>query len=194
MYINCLKDICNGSLNDQVAQVCFVMIESLSHTTDDLIFKWNFTNPLYVSPEIQLPQVKYSKYHWGSQNGLISRHFVSFLTPFFSLFTTKEPMFSWSWSRRRPKTVRSSTAPEPSLAWPPSSRWEETQAQSYRWIIISPFNGGLQHYTLEETFVMSKISGHLLFSTYIPSVLIVTMSWIRSDIERHKKIFLCVLW
>ena len=83
MYINCLKDICNGSLNDQVAQVCFVMIESLSHTTDDLIFKWNFTNPLYVSPEIQRPQVKYSKYHWGSQNGLISRHFVSFLTPFF---------------------------------------------------------------------------------------------------------------
>ena len=53
--------------------------------------------------------------------------------------------FSWSWSRRRPKTVRSSTAPEPSLAWPPSSRWEETQAQSYCWIIISPFNGGLQH-------------------------------------------------
>ena len=46
------------------AQVCFVMIESLSHTTDDLIFKWNFTNPLYVSPEIQLPQVEYSKvYH-----------------------------------------------------------------------------------------------------------------------------------
>ena len=40
-----------------VHQVCFVMIESLSHTTDDLIFKWNFTNPLYVSPEIQLPQV-----------------------------------------------------------------------------------------------------------------------------------------
>ena len=45
------------------AQVCFVMIESLSHTTDDLIFKWNFTNPLYVSPEIQLPQVEYSKVH-----------------------------------------------------------------------------------------------------------------------------------
>ena len=40
-----------------VHQVCFGMIESLSHTTDDLIFKWNFTNPLYVSPEIQLPQV-----------------------------------------------------------------------------------------------------------------------------------------
>ena len=47
---------------------------------------------------------------------------------------------------------------------------------------------------LEETFVVNKISGHLLFSTYIPSVLIVTMSWIRSGIERHKKIFLCVLW
>ena len=50
-------------------QVCFVMIESLSHTTDDLIFKWNFTNPLYVSPEIQLPQVKYSKYYKRSQTG-----------------------------------------------------------------------------------------------------------------------------
>ena len=37
---------------------------------------------------------------------------------------------------------------------------------------------------LEETFVVNKISGHLLFSTYIPSVLIVTMSWIRSDMER----------
>ena len=53
--------------NDQAGQVCFVMIESLSHTTDDLIFKWNFTNPLYVSPEIQLPQVKYSKYHRGGK-------------------------------------------------------------------------------------------------------------------------------
>ena len=37
---------------------------------------------------------------------------------------------------------------------------------------------------LEETFVLNKISGHLLFSTYIPSVLIVTMSWIRFDMER----------
>ena len=23
-------------------QICFIMIESLSHTTEDLIFKWNF--------------------------------------------------------------------------------------------------------------------------------------------------------
>ena len=33
------------------------MVESLSHTTGDLIFKWNFTNPLYLSPDITLPQV-----------------------------------------------------------------------------------------------------------------------------------------
>ena len=34
-------------------QICFIMIESLSHTTTDLIFKWNFTDPLYINPEIR---------------------------------------------------------------------------------------------------------------------------------------------
>ena len=36
-----------------ILQVCFIMIESLSHTTEDLIFKWNFTEPLFINPEIK---------------------------------------------------------------------------------------------------------------------------------------------
>ena len=35
-----------------ILQVCFIMIESLSHTTEDLIFKWNFTELLFINPEI----------------------------------------------------------------------------------------------------------------------------------------------
>ena len=43
-------------------QICFVMIESLSHTTEDLIFKWNFTDPLYINPEIRSAAVLHKKY------------------------------------------------------------------------------------------------------------------------------------
>ncbi|XP_043230939.1 glycine receptor subunit alpha-2-like [Amphibalanus amphitrite] len=42
-------------------QSCSMMIESLSHTTYDLIFKWNLTDPLMVNPEIELPQLDISK-------------------------------------------------------------------------------------------------------------------------------------
>ncbi|CAG7835831.1 unnamed protein product, partial [Allacma fusca] len=38
-------------------QVCSMMIESLSHTTEDLIFRWNHTDPLVVNDEIELPQL-----------------------------------------------------------------------------------------------------------------------------------------
>ncbi|KAG1654707.1 Glycine receptor subunit alpha-2 [Nymphon striatum] len=38
-------------------QVCSMLIESLSHKTDDLVFRWNLTYPLVVSPEIELPQL-----------------------------------------------------------------------------------------------------------------------------------------
>ncbi|KAG5679501.1 hypothetical protein PVAND_009065 [Polypedilum vanderplanki] len=38
-------------------QVCSMMIESLSHTVQDLIFLWNMSDPLVVSDEIELPQL-----------------------------------------------------------------------------------------------------------------------------------------
>ena len=38
-------------------QVCSMMIESLSHTTHDLVFKWNITDPLIVNQDIELPQL-----------------------------------------------------------------------------------------------------------------------------------------
>ncbi|XKL65709.1 hypothetical protein PGB90_009129 [Kerria lacca] len=38
-------------------QLCGMMIESLSHTTQDLIFRWNATDPLVVNPKIELPQL-----------------------------------------------------------------------------------------------------------------------------------------
>lgn len=38
-------------------QKCSLIIESLSHTTDDLIFKWNLTDSLVVNPDIELPQL-----------------------------------------------------------------------------------------------------------------------------------------
>ncbi|XP_034944574.1 glycine receptor subunit alpha-4 isoform X1 [Chelonus insularis] len=41
-------------------QICSMMIESLSHTTQDLIFIWNMTDPLVVNPEIELPQLDIS--------------------------------------------------------------------------------------------------------------------------------------
>ncbi|XP_018320575.1 glycine receptor subunit alpha-4 isoform X2 [Agrilus planipennis] len=41
-------------------QVCSMMIESLSHTDNDLVFIWNMTDPLVVNPEIELPQLDIS--------------------------------------------------------------------------------------------------------------------------------------
>ncbi|KAJ0171193.1 hypothetical protein K1T71_013392 [Dendrolimus kikuchii] len=39
-------------------QECKLMMESLSHTTEDLIFKWNPVVPLRVDKNIKLPQLK----------------------------------------------------------------------------------------------------------------------------------------
>lgn len=36
------------------------MILSVSHTTQDLVFVWNMTDPLVVNPEIELPQLDIS--------------------------------------------------------------------------------------------------------------------------------------
>ncbi|ODN03773.1 Glycine receptor subunit alpha-2 [Orchesella cincta] len=38
-------------------QFCSLQIESLSHTTEDLVFRWNKTDPLVVNPDIELPQL-----------------------------------------------------------------------------------------------------------------------------------------
>ncbi|XP_042904324.1 glycine receptor subunit alphaZ1 isoform X2 [Parasteatoda tepidariorum] len=38
-------------------QNCSMMIESLSHTVDDLIFLWNISSPLVVSEDVELPQL-----------------------------------------------------------------------------------------------------------------------------------------
>ena len=90
-------------------QICFVMIESLSHTTEDLIFKWNFTDPLYINPEIRLPQLEIEN------------------------------------SRTEDCTVHYSTGTFTCLA---------------------------------AVFKLRRNPGYLMFSTYIPSVLTVIMSWI----------------
>jgi len=42
-------------------QICNMQIESLSHTTYDLIFKWNVTDPLVTNPDIELPQLDIAK-------------------------------------------------------------------------------------------------------------------------------------
>lgn len=42
-------------------QICSMMIESLSHTVQDLVFIWNMTDPLVVNTEIELPQLDISK-------------------------------------------------------------------------------------------------------------------------------------
>ena len=90
-------------------QICFVMIESLSHTTEDLIFKWNFTDPLFVNPEIRLPQLEIET------------------------------------SQTEDCTINYSTGTFTCLA---------------------------------AVFKLRRNPGYLFFSTYIPSVLIVIMSWI----------------
>uniref|UniRef100_A0A1B0BKL8 Glycine receptor subunit alpha-4 n=1 Tax=Glossina palpalis gambiensis TaxID=67801 RepID=A0A1B0BKL8_9MUSC len=41
-------------------QICSMMIESLSHTVQDLVFIWNMTDPLVVNAEIELPQLDIS--------------------------------------------------------------------------------------------------------------------------------------
>ncbi|XP_034138449.1 glycine receptor subunit alpha-4 isoform X2 [Drosophila guanche] len=41
-------------------QICSMMIESLSHTVEDLVFIWNMTDPLVVNAEIELPQLDIS--------------------------------------------------------------------------------------------------------------------------------------
>jgi hypothetical protein len=33
----------------------------VSHTTHDLVFKWNFTDPLVTNPDIELPQLDIAK-------------------------------------------------------------------------------------------------------------------------------------
>jgi histamine-gated chloride channel len=33
----------------------------VSHTTHDLVFKWNITDPLVVNPDIELPQLDIAK-------------------------------------------------------------------------------------------------------------------------------------
>lgn len=36
-------------------------MNSVSHTTDDLIFRWNATDPLVVNSKIELPQLDISR-------------------------------------------------------------------------------------------------------------------------------------
>ena len=37
------------------------MYSPVSHTTEDLIFRWNHTDPLVVNDEIELPQLDISR-------------------------------------------------------------------------------------------------------------------------------------
>ncbi|CAM1326233.1 Hiscl2 (predicted) [Pycnogonum litorale] len=38
-------------------QTCSMLIESLSHRTDDLVFLWNLSYPLVINPDMELPQL-----------------------------------------------------------------------------------------------------------------------------------------
>ena len=38
-----------------------VLFFSVSHTTYDLVFKWNITDPLVTNPDIELPQLDIAK-------------------------------------------------------------------------------------------------------------------------------------
>ncbi|CAG0925101.1 unnamed protein product [Notodromas monacha] len=42
-------------------QYCSILIESLSHTTADMVFQWNDTDPLVINPSIELPQLDIAK-------------------------------------------------------------------------------------------------------------------------------------
>ncbi|KZS09871.1 Glycine receptor subunit alpha-3 [Daphnia magna] len=48
----------NFALYPHDSQECKIQIESLSHTTDDLIFEWDETGPLDVWKTIELPQLQ----------------------------------------------------------------------------------------------------------------------------------------
>ncbi|KAG0423962.1 hypothetical protein HPB47_000284, partial [Ixodes persulcatus] len=42
-------------------QICSMQMESLSHTTDDLVFQWNDADPLVVHKDFELPQLDLEK-------------------------------------------------------------------------------------------------------------------------------------
>ncbi|XP_030374467.1 glycine receptor subunit alpha-4 [Scaptodrosophila lebanonensis] len=52
-----LSCIMNFAIYPHDTQECKLQMESLSHTTDDLIFQWDPTTPLVVDENIELPQV-----------------------------------------------------------------------------------------------------------------------------------------
>ena len=118
-------------------QICFIMIESLSHTTEDLIFKWNFTDPLYINPEIRLDN--------SLQISLYETRFVFVFKRHVSNNKTRLPQLEIVTSRTEDCTVHYSTGTFTCLA---------------------------------AVFKLKRNPGYLMFSTYIPSVLIVIMSWI----------------
>ena len=41
--------------------IVFFVCYSVSHTTQDLVFKWNITDPLVTNPDIELPQLDIAK-------------------------------------------------------------------------------------------------------------------------------------
>ncbi|XP_037946173.1 glycine receptor subunit alpha-4 [Teleopsis dalmanni] len=52
-----LSCIMNFAIYPHDTQECKLQMESLSHTTDDMIFQWDPTTPLVVDENIELPQV-----------------------------------------------------------------------------------------------------------------------------------------
>ncbi|MPC08491.1 Glycine receptor subunit alpha-3 [Portunus trituberculatus] len=55
--------ICSMMIESLMAAVVVVVVVALavSHTTHDLVFKWNETDPLVVNPDIELPQLDISR-------------------------------------------------------------------------------------------------------------------------------------
>ncbi|KAH8420677.1 hypothetical protein KR222_000089 [Zaprionus bogoriensis] len=109
-------------------QICSMMIESLSHTVEDLVFIWNMTDPLVVNAEIELPQLD------------ISNNYTTDCTIEYS-----------------------------------TGRWADTMRVSG--LILQYLPSG--NFTcLAIVFNLRRRLGYHLFHTYIPSALIVVMSWI----------------
>jgi len=58
--------------HDLLNKIIFFLL--VSHTTFDLVFKWNITDPLVTNPDIELPQVIILRkcYYYFSSAGIVS--------------------------------------------------------------------------------------------------------------------------
>jgi hypothetical protein len=111
----------------------FLNIIEVSHTTLDLVFKWNITDPLVVNPSIELPQLD------------IARN------------TTEDCTLQYSTGK---------------LVWFPYNWWKVSLSSIFRFFFSGNFT------CVAVVFNLRRRIGYHMFHTFIPSALIVVMSWI----------------